>query len=43
MVESPAIGGEVARENYESIVMFAFRKLQAARYHRQRKDSQIPA
>lgn len=26
------------REHYESILMFAFRKLQAARYHRQRVD-----
>jgi hypothetical protein len=27
---------EAQRENYESILMFAFRKLQAARYHRKR-------
>jgi len=34
---------EAQRENYESIVMFAFRKLQAARYHRQRVEEFIDA
>jgi hypothetical protein len=32
---------ESQRGNYESILMFAFRKLQAARYHRQRVDDLI--
>lgn len=30
---------EAQREHYESLLMFAFRKLQAARYHRKRVDA----